>query len=99
MLAAFRAGGGDFDAGRYEYGLLGSLGLRRGLRAELVALPPSHPYLRLPLQFAASLRPRLTAVVPVDELNRCIGAAEAELADPSRWGLTFTLVQSWATLA
>jgi len=99
VLAAFRAGGGNFDAGRYEYGLLGSLGLRPRLRAELVALPPSHPYLRLPLQFAASLRPRLAAVAPAEELDRCIGAAEAELADPARWGLTFTLVQTWATLA
>jgi hypothetical protein len=74
-------------------------GLRPGLRAELVALPPSHPYLRLPLQFAASLRPRLGAVARTEELDRWMGAAEAELADPARWGLTFTLVQTWATLA
>ena len=66
------------------------------LRADVVALPPGHPYLRLPLQFAASLRPRLLGLVEEGELDSLISAAEAELSDPDRWGLTFTLVQTWA---
>jgi hypothetical protein len=30
-----------------------------------------------------------------DELASLRGDAEAELADPARWGTTFTVVQSW----
>ena len=98
ILEAFRAGGGDFDAGRREYQLLADAGLQPGVRAEVVALPPGHPYLHLPVQFAASLRPRLLNLTGQDRLDRCIQAARAELAEPARWGLTFTLVQTWATL-
>jgi len=50
------------------------------------------------VQFAASLRPRLLNLTGQDRLDRCIQAARAELAEPARWGLTFTLVQTWATL-
>ena len=50
------------------------------------------------MQFAASLRPRLLNLTSQDRLDRCIQAARAELAEPARWGLTFTLVQTWATL-
>lgn len=96
ILAAFAAGGGDFDAGRQEYRMLAAAGLKPELRAEVVALPPLHPYLRLPVQFANSLRPRLLSLVSAGELDACLADAEAELADPDRWGLTFTLIQTWA---
>ena len=96
---AFRRGGGDFDAGRLERGLLVAAGLDPRVRAEVVALEPGHPYLRLPLQFAAALRPRLLELVAESDLDATIAAADAELADPARWGLTFTLVQTWATIA
>jgi hypothetical protein len=33
--------------------------------------------------------------VSAGELASLRRAAEAELADPARWGTTFTLVQSW----
>ena len=98
ILEAFRAAGGDFDAGRREYQLLAGAGLQPEVRAEVVALPPGHPYLQLPVQFAASLRPRLLTLTGQDRLDGCLQAARAELAQPARWGLTFTLVQTWATL-
>jgi SAM-dependent methyltransferase len=97
IAAAFRAAGGDLDAGLRHRELLVPRGWRVWHRADVVALPPTHPYLRLPVQFAASLRPRLVAAVDEAALDDCLAAAEDELADPARWGLTFTLVQTVAT--
>jgi hypothetical protein len=61
----------------------------------VVALPPGHPYLRLPLQFATSLEERLLGLVSPDELVGLRNEAEGELRDPGRWGTTFTLLQCW----
>ena len=96
ILAAFRDAGGDFDAGRFSFDLLEAAGLRPRLRADVVALEPGHPYLRLPLQFAASLRPRLLQRTGEAELDALLAEVEQELVDPRRRGLTFTLVQTWA---
>jgi SAM-dependent methyltransferase len=71
--------GGDFDIGRRLPELLGG----GEVDAHVHALPASHPYLQLPLQFARSL-----GIGDTD-------AAEAELASGDRFGLTFTLVQAW----
>jgi SAM-dependent methyltransferase len=98
ILAAFREAGGDFDAGGRLPGLLHDLGRRPRLRADVVALPPGHAYLQLPLQFAASLRPRLLRRLPEAELDRLLAGAEVELAAPQRWGLSFTLVQTWTVV-
>ena len=95
-LAAFLAAGGDFDAGRREAELLRGVGLEPEVRAEVLALPPGHPYLRLPLQFSVSLEPRLLRLVSAAELARLRQAAGTEIADPSRWGTTFALIQTWA---
>lgn len=89
---AFLAGGGDFNAGRRLAELVGG---GAELAAEVVALPPGHAYLRLPLQFAASLEPRLLTLIGSDELARLRADAETEIADPGRWGTTFTLIQAW----
>ncbi len=97
VLEAFRVGGGDFDASRREYDLLATAGLEPRIRAEVVALPPGHAYLRLPVQFAASLRPRLLALMAESDLDSLLASCEEELGDPTRRGLTFTLVQTWAT--
>jgi hypothetical protein len=59
-------------------------------------LPSDNPYLRLPLQFSVSLEPRLLRLVSPAELVRLRQAAETEIADPSRWGTPFTLIQTWA---
>jgi cytochrome c553 len=64
------------------------------VRAEVFALPPGHPYLRLPLQFATALEARLLPLVQVGELERLRNEGEVELAEPGRWGTTFTLIQS-----
>ncbi len=92
---AFRKAGGDPDAYVTQLELFRSAGIEPNVRAEVQALPPGHPYLRLPLQFAAALDGLLRSFVDADELERILEAAKSELRDPGRWGLTFTLVQCW----
>lgn len=94
----FAAGGGDFNAGRALPNLLRALDPAPRLSARVVALPPGHPYLRLPLQFAASLRPRLEKFLSASELAELLRATEAEIARPDTWGTTFTLIQAVAEL-
>jgi SAM-dependent methyltransferase len=88
---------GDADAGRKQWELLRGLGVAGHVRAEVLALPPGHPYLRLPLQFATALEARLQTFVDAGELARLRQEAESELQDPDRWGTTFTLLQSWGS--
>lgn len=98
ILDAFRGAGGEFDSGRTEFALLQSRGLKPELGAAIVALPPEHPYLRLPLQFATALAPRIAAAIGSEELDRLRAGAESELADGERWGTTFALIQTAARI-
>jgi len=93
---AFIAAGGNLNAGRRQFELLREAGLDPEVRAEVCALAPGHPYLRLPVQFSVSLEPRLLRFVSRAELEELRQRAEAEIAQPGRWGTTFTLVQTWA---
>ena len=95
IVEAFRRSGGDWDAGRKHLDLFDSFGIEAHVRAEVFALPPGHPYLRLPLQFATALEVRLLSLVGAGELERLRNDAEVELKEPGRWGTTFTLIQSW----
>jgi SAM-dependent methyltransferase len=92
---AFLASGGDWKAGRNHLHLLRKFGIDASVRAELLALPPGHPYLRLPLQFATALEERLLSLVSADELEGLRNEGESELQEPGRWGTTFTLLQCW----
>ena len=84
------------EAGRGLPELLRDIGIEEpGIDAHVIALEPGHPYLRLPLQFSVALESRLLAAVGEDELASLRREAEAELAEPGRWGTTFTLIQSW----
>ena len=93
---SFVRSGGDIEAGRKLLDLLRGFGIEGNVRAEVLALPPGHPYLRLPLQFATALEERLLSLVTVDELEQLRKEGEAELEEPGRWGTTFTLLQCWA---
>jgi ubiquinone/menaquinone biosynthesis C-methylase UbiE len=92
---AFRRSGGDLNAGRTNLELFRRFGIEANVGAEVLALPPGHPYLRLPLQFSTALAPRLRSFVNADKLERLQKKAEAELQEPGRWGTTFTLLQAW----
>jgi SAM-dependent methyltransferase len=95
-IEAFRRWG-DAEAGRKSPALLRTFGIEPQVRAEVLALPPAHPYLRLPLQMAAGLQPRLQQFTDPTELEELRDQGEAELAEPGRWGTTLTLLQCWGT--
>jgi SAM-dependent methyltransferase len=92
---AFRLGGGDWEAARMHLNLLSDFGIEGNVSAEVLALPPGHPYLRLPLQFATALEDKLLSLVSADELEKLRQEGEEELDEPRRWGTTFTLLQCW----
>jgi len=94
--AAFRSGGGDVDAGQRTFGLLRGLGLEQvRMRAAVVALYDCHPYMRLPVQFAASLRARLLGedLIGEGEFDAAIAACERIASDPERTCVTFVVTQ------
>ncbi|MGH2547535.1 MAG: hypothetical protein ACRDHJ_11735, partial [Actinomycetota bacterium] len=68
LREAFRRWG-DPDAGRRQLELFRGVGIEARARAEVLALPPRHPYLRLPLQMTAGMAPRLRSLVDADELE------------------------------
>ena len=87
------------EAGRGLPELLHEIGVEEpGIDAHVIALKPGHPYLHLPLQFSAALESRLLETLSEEELATLRSDAEAELAEPGRWGTTFTLIQSWGML-
>jgi SAM-dependent methyltransferase len=84
------------EAGRGLPELLRAIGVEEPeIDAHVIALKPGHPYLRLPLQFTTALESRLLETLSEDELASLRREAESELAEPGRWGTTFTLIQSW----
>jgi SAM-dependent methyltransferase len=87
------------EAGRGLPELLRGIGIEEpGMDAHVIALEPAHPYLRMPLQFSVALESRLLEKLSEDELASLRSEAETELAEPGRWGTTFTLIQSWGRL-
>jgi SAM-dependent methyltransferase len=87
------------EAGRGLPELLREVGVEEpGIDAHVVALEPGHAYLPLPLQFSIALESRLLERLSEEELASLRSEAESELAEPRRWGTTFTLIQSWGKL-
>jgi len=87
------------EAGRGLPELLRGIGVAEPeIDAHVFALRPGHPYLRLPLQFSVALETRLLESLGENELASLRREAETELAEPDRWGTTFTLIQSWGRL-
>jgi hypothetical protein len=54
--------------------------------------------MRLPLQFSVALESRLLETLSEDELASLRREAESEVAEPGRWGTTFTMIQGWGRL-
>ena len=88
LLSEIFAGLGG-EAGRGLPELLREIGIEEpGIDAHVIALRPGHPYLSLPLQFSVALESRLLERLSEDELASLRREAEAELAEPGRWGTT-----------
>ena len=88
-------GGRQVEAPVHQYA---ADGLFPTSRVETVDLAEGHPYLRLPLQFARSLRPRLEQLVPAADLDHLLADSAAEIDRRGTRGVTFTLVQTWAVV-
>ena len=98
LLAEIFAGLGG-EAGRGLAELLREIGVEEPeIDAHVIALRPGHPYLRLPLQFSVALESRLLETLSENDLASLRREAETELAEPGRWGTTFTLIQTWGIL-
>ena len=90
---------GDPHVGRRLPDLFRSNGIEANVRADVQALPPGHPYLQLPLQFATGLEKPLQAMLGEEKLDQLRTAAKEEIEQPGRWGTTFTLLQCWGQRA
>jgi ubiquinone/menaquinone biosynthesis C-methylase UbiE len=98
ITTAFRLGGGDIDAGCRTFNMLRELKLDDvRLRAAVLALHNNHPYMRLPIQFATSLRTRLLrdGVIGETELDETVAAFERIAADPETICISFVVTQAW----
>lgn len=102
VTRAFRQGGGDFDAGRHSLSLLGGAGVTEiSARRVIHSLSAGHPYRRLPVQFATSLRQRIAdhGLAGENELRELMHAAERIALDDDTTATTFTLSQVWGRKA
>ena len=92
ILEEFRAGGGDFDAGERTFSMLKSAGIQDlRLRAAVIPRGVEHPYRRLPVQFATSVRTRMLehGLWTEAELAEDLAECEKSVLDPSVLFLTF----------
>jgi ubiquinone/menaquinone biosynthesis C-methylase UbiE len=96
ILAAFRAGGGDFDAGCRTFGMLQAAGLQQvSQRNTVLAATGHHPYKRLPLQFAVSLRRRIldSSLLSETQLDAYLSDVAVVADDPASVMTTFIVTQ------
>jgi hypothetical protein len=98
IIHIFSLGGGDFNAGRKTYALLRQAGLEDvRIRAVVLPLESGHPYTRLPIQLATSLRQRIldAGLLTEVELDYAIDECERILKDPDTCVITYALIQVW----
>ena len=96
IVRAFERHMGGFHAGARLFDHARSRGWRDvGYDAQVLAMPPGHRLLRLPVMMATSLRPVILRDTAEPELDARIAAAEELYARPSTHGTSFTLVQVW----
>ena len=72
-----------------------SFGIDGNVGAEIVVLPPGHPYLGLPLQFATALEERLLSLVAADELEQLRKDRETESRSPAAGAPPSRSLQWW----
>jgi hypothetical protein len=67
------------------------------VRARVLELPHGHPYRRLPVQLATSLREEILGrgLMTEDQLDAAVADCDHAADDPDSVWTTFTLVQAW----
>lgn len=88
----------DINIGRRTYFMLRQAGLEDvRIRAAVLALQNSHPYMRLPVIGATAMRERLAAAgITTDaELDDLLADVEARAKDAETFVITFTVTQVW----
>lgn len=88
----------DINIGRRTHGMLRRAGLADvKIRAAVMALQDSHPYMRLPVIGATAMRTRiLEAGLATDaELDDLLADVEERVRDPETFQITFTVTQVW----
>ncbi len=95
---AFVHGGGDFSAGQRTFGMLRRARLEDvQIRAAVLAFQDQHPYKRLLIQFATSLRKRILdgGILSESELDKTIAECEQIAGDPETIVVSLVLTQVW----
>ena len=92
---AFRRAGGEPETFAAQLAAFRTAGIEPDVRADVQALPPGHPYASLPIEYATALRGLIQTFTDPEEFEAILKRARTEVADPHRWGLTFTLTQCW----
>jgi ubiquinone/menaquinone biosynthesis C-methylase UbiE len=88
-MGGFDAGARLFDAARHR-------GWHDvGFDAQVLAMPPGHPLIRLPVLMAKAVRAVVLRDTPEAELDEAVAAAEELYARPATHGITFAIVQVW----
>lgn len=98
ILEAFARGGGDFNAGRRTFEMLRRGGLEDvRARAAVIAVQDRHPYMRLPVQFATSLRARILeyGLMTEGEIDAVVADCERIADDPQTLVTSFLVMQVW----
>lgn len=89
---------GDINIGRQTFSLMRKAGLRDvQVRAAAVALPPQHPYMRMPIIGVNAMRRRIVeAGISTDaELDDLMAEVERLASDPETFQITFITTQVW----
>ena len=98
ILEAALALRGDINIGRRTFHLAQEAGLEAvQIRAGVVALQESHPYMQMPLVAAAAMRPYILSagLATEEELDDLITAVSHHIANPATTMITFTTTQVW----
>ena len=89
---------GDINIGRRTYQLAQEAGLENvQIRAGVVALQASHPYMHMPLVAAAAMRSHILSagLAEKDELDALVTAVSEHINNPAITMITFTTTQVW----
>jgi SAM-dependent methyltransferase len=98
ILEATLALRGDINIGRTTFHLLKQVGLQNvHLRAGIVALQDSHPYMRMPLIAVRAMRDLMlsASLTTETELDRLTKGVEQHILKPETIMISFTVTQVW----